>query len=336
MNSAIEQLCNNKAITNAFGLKENSAVNGTYGFSNENLRQYIRLLNIAGGRVATVGSSGDQALYSVFCDAEEVTLIDANPYTKPMVELKMSAITNMSLDEFRKYWTYDSVLNQSMYNDLLVDVSRDTRDFLAEYQKLYENRQKVDVPEISKKATFNYSEHYRNGAIYYSPYDLPDVIEFFEDEGKYRELQSKLQNAKIRFDVAELKDFPKKLKGKYSNIMLSNVYDYYSSKKSFFDIVTRLIDKNMRKGSTMQMQYKLLGYDYLCEDMIAKRLKSGNVSRYVVQSPSEMIMNTIRKRNSGYKYASNGPLIEEDTYPREVDKDEIARVGENFVYIYEK
>ena len=66
-----------------------------YLFSNENLKEYFSKFNFNGKSVATVGSSGDQALNAVYYGSNRVVVIDGNPLSKSFIELKIAAIKNL-------------------------------------------------------------------------------------------------------------------------------------------------------------------------------------------------------------------------------------------------
>ena len=63
-----------------------------YAFSNENLDDLFNKLDLKDKKVLTVGSSGDQALYSLLYGAKDITIADLNIYTKPFVEFKIAEI----------------------------------------------------------------------------------------------------------------------------------------------------------------------------------------------------------------------------------------------------
>ena len=285
-------------------LGANDAIQNIYGYTNENLRQYIRLLNIAGGRVATVGSSGDQVLYSIFHDAEEVTLIDANPYCKPMVELKMSAIKNMSRDEFVRYWTYENVLQRGIYRDLLQDVSSRTREFLevVEEARQYSGYDCV-AGIVVKPRSFND----------WSKLSYSKACEFYDDEQTYNLLKSKLEKNKVKYVYAELSQFHKKLEGKYSSILLSNVLDYVDE-EDYCNAVENLRDNHLASDGTMQMHYEM---QYPVVQDIVKDIAPSLVGAY--------------KTYLVRKIVAEGDLSTE--YPRQRCEEGIMKSDEEMVYI---
>ena len=223
----------------------NATTESVYGFTNENLRQYVDLLNIAGGRVAVTGSSFDQALYAIYKDAEEVTVFDGCPYAKPMGDLKVAAIKNMKLDEFIEYWNGLYLFDKSWYQYILHDVSDDTASFVQFMnKKMLSAKEPLSVlSNVIKEYSFSL------GLDYYIK-----ACDFYQSENAYNELQSKLHDKKIDCKIAEFSKFPKELDGEYETIMLSNIYDYVD-RPQFLKTAKTLIDKNLTHNGTMQMYY---------------------------------------------------------------------------------
>ena len=227
----------------------NSATRRAYGFSNENLRAYFKYLNIANQRVATVGSSGDQALYAIFEGAEAVTVIDANVFAEKIIDLKMAAIKNLSLKEFVCYWSDREVFNPNIYREF-DGLGDGTRRFLDEINQDSYNC----VGDYISVHSFNAPE-----CVYGKPKKISfaEGSEMFDNNKKYNLLKNRLKDAEIEYRLAEYKDFPKVLDGKYGSILISNIYDYYTNKREFFDTAKRLVDENLENDGTFQMYYKL-------------------------------------------------------------------------------
>lgn len=300
-------------------LENNLAVQTTYAFTNENLRQYIDLLSIVGGRVATAGSSGDQAFYSVFKDAEEVTLIDGSPYAKPMVELKRSAIKNMSYDEFFDYWSNENILNVHDTPHLLGDVSRQSREFflflLRQMDRLGDYSRNV-VRSVVKEHTF------KDMFDDMSHMHFKNCCRFYDTETTYNILKNKLAYAKINYALAEYNQFPKVLTGKYSTIMLSNIFDYVDQ-EDYFRVANRLAQDNLENGGTMQMHYEMAN----CPTFNAKKYgtvwEDKKINSYLVHNP---VMER-QKRFWG---------VDKRSYPKRVNEPKWLNRSEDLVYIYNK
>lgn len=249
-NVAIDEYIN-KSFTESHGLSRNSSTRLVYDYTNELMKYYMKLLNTS-GKVATVGSSGDQAFYSIFKGAEEVVVIDGNPYAPPMIDLKRNAILNMKRNEFFQFWRYENVFRPKFLRNFLGDLNKDSAEFFQEVIS--------DIGYSTDSDKFYYSVARSILGYGFEPLDGADIptfaknCEFYESDRAFNQLKERLSQAKISFQTAELTEFPKVLDGRFSTIMLSNVKDYVDN-KDFFATADALIENNMQKGGTMQMYY---------------------------------------------------------------------------------
>ena len=329
-NRAIEELDKN-SFMKSHGLVGNKAVHGVYAYSNENLMDYIDNMNISGHRVATVGSSGDQALYAIFKDAEEVTLIDANPYTKPIVELKKSAIENMTHSEFMKYWTKDSehILDERICRDLYPSISESSREFLdyifASHNKTF-CKKKVIKSDSFAVETKLFGEKPKT-------LSLASGCEFYLKKSAYDIRRSKLKASKMDFVLAEYSEFPDRLDGKYGSIFVSNIFNYYNNQRhKFFEVSKKLIDRNLSKGGTMQMHYDFMGTAEDFEESYRDFLPSNKpCQRYRTNNP---MLNPIVLMENEKEH-----IFGQEKFENVSDRDlvrSIVNTDDDFIYIYEK
>ena len=90
-----------KIIDNDTYVKKEKELLNKIDEANEKLNAYFKDLNLKGSRIATVGSSGDQVLNAIFYGAKDITLIDANIFTRAYFEYKTAMIKNLNFDEFK-------------------------------------------------------------------------------------------------------------------------------------------------------------------------------------------------------------------------------------------
>ena len=107
-------------------------VKKVYHCSNEKLNAYFKDLNLKGSRIATVGSSGDQVLNAIFYGAKDITLIDANIFTRAYFEYKTAMIKNLNFDEFKSNLGMFSMFNWKIYSKISHDLSKRTKLFFDE------------------------------------------------------------------------------------------------------------------------------------------------------------------------------------------------------------
>ena len=75
-----------------------------YMFTDENINDMTKKLNLANKDILTVTSSGDQALNFLLEGAKSVRLFDENTYAECLFYLKKSLIENLSYEEFINFF----------------------------------------------------------------------------------------------------------------------------------------------------------------------------------------------------------------------------------------
>ena len=231
--------------------KSKNGRNGTlfqaYPFSNERLPEVFKNLKIRKrSKVLTVGSSGDQLLYSLYYGATKVTVIDANLYAQPWIEYKMAAIKNLSFDDFLYYFLNDQKTNVYPFdNKVLTTVFHDLSDFSKTFWgEIYLNGYSSE--EIFKKVVSRPdSELYRVFST------------FYKDEKAYLKLQNILNNNDytINFINEEFANFHLSSKEKYDLILLSNIKRYVKN-EAFTETVNGLFKNNLKSGGIIQLHYE--------------------------------------------------------------------------------
>ena len=103
-----------------------------YHCSNERLNAYFKDLNLTGSRIATVGSSGDQVLNAIYYGAKDITLIDANIFTRAYYEYKTAMIKNLDFKTFKQHLGRFSMFNWKIYSKISHDLSTRIKLFFDE------------------------------------------------------------------------------------------------------------------------------------------------------------------------------------------------------------
>lgn len=243
-----------------YGQSQNSTTQKVYPFTNENLFELFRNLDVKGKRVATVGSSGDQTINAIFAGAKEIDLIDMNILTEPFVELKIAAIKNLTHKQFLEFGSvvanYSADKFSRFYAKISHSLSGKAKDF-------WDNLVLNGDDKYFYHFTHNYIGH---EALYRSAYT-------------YNQLQDKLNenDYKINYIFGELEDFPKKLKGKYDLILLSNIIDYFygvgggKSRQVFLETVEELFKNNLANEGLIQVSSRHEGFELL---KLSKKVKA--------------------------------------------------------------
>lgn len=217
--------------------KINFAIETVYPFTNENLLELFKQLNVKGKTVATAGSSGDQMLAALLFGAKNVTLIDGNLYSKHFIDYKFSAIKNLSYEEFKQYFIdnnnyFDFELFQKISHDL-------DADSMAFWGTIFLNT--TDAHEIKHRIANSNNQRPKTDFLY--------------NEEIYTKLQEILRNQdySLDFQIAEFNDFPEVLTGSYDAILLSNIFQYVNP-NDYIRVVFELQNK-LNPGGKIQLNY---------------------------------------------------------------------------------
>lgn len=240
-----------------------------YHCSNERLNAYFKNLNLKNARVATVGSSGDQVLNSIFYGAKDVTLIDANIMSQAYVEYKIAMIKNLEFTEFKDLLGRFKMFNWKTYSKISHDLSKPIQQF---FDELIINQESGDY--FPDEGYFT-DGVIRNNLFHVPCFTLDDLEEnlFYNNNKDYNTLKRKLQQNKFKlhYIVADIKEFPTKLKGKFNYIFLSNIFAYIDF-KDFNTIVTKLY-KKINDGGSIQLHYNFGTFETQKESLLSKKTR---------------------------------------------------------------
>lgn len=216
-----------------------------YITSNEYLCAFMHKKDFEGKRVATVGSSGDQLLNALYLGAKDVTLIDANKFSRAFSEYKIALIKNLPFD------TYISILrtpqlklfNLDLYRRISQDLSKPVQEF---WDRLF---MEYDTDSITANPLSFYSELIQDTAMI-------GGSAFTHSEEAYNHLQDTLRkgNFNLDFITADVFEFDNKLKGKFDAILLSNIYDYVPTNQ-YVSLLYDLYDHKLNPNGIMQIDY---------------------------------------------------------------------------------
>lgn len=215
-----------------------------YPYSNEQLNKSLEDIDLAGKRVLTVGSSGEQLLTSVYKGAREVTQIDGNPFAQAFTELKIAGIKNLTRQEFIDYFKDMKIFDYKYYSKISHDLSDDSKVIFdtillnAPNESTLDSIRKIIIPDNAEMYSLN--EMMKN--------------EYYMSDENYLILREKLSKAKLSFICAPFEEFHNKATGKYDLIMLSNIKGYVGA-FDFFDEVAKLSKNHLSDKGNMQVHY---------------------------------------------------------------------------------
>lgn len=185
--------------------------NSIYPFTSENIAGYMKDLDLTDKKVITVTGSTDHILNAVLQGATEITTFDINPLTKPYMDLKISALKNLSYEDFIKLLLFESnmILDYRIISSL--DMSDESKIFWLEQLSKFNN----NGNELRNSSLFNLK--------YFNPYSKLWQNLYLE-KNRYNLLKQQLKDAKITFINASLKDL--KIDENFDYMFLSNISDY--------------------------------------------------------------------------------------------------------------
>jgi hypothetical protein len=213
-----------------------------YLFSNEDLGFLFDKINVNGKSVLTVGSSGDQILYSHANGANNIVHFDINPFSEMYFDYKVAAIKELSYRDFKRAFNpkRGPVLSPETYEKISHHLPEDAKVF---WESLYESdfgttkdtqlhKEDSDFTRISKKDF------------------LKMKLSLWEKEPNVRFINSDLQHITSKLDEND----------KFDYILLSNIIHYVPAWETdepmdtFRDAVTGLAE-HLNRGGSMQIGY---------------------------------------------------------------------------------
>ena len=216
--------------------------NSIYLFTTENIAGYMKDLNLHNKKVITVTGSGDHIINAVLKGARKITTFDVNPLTKYYLDLKLAAIKDLSLDEFKELLLYE---NKNSF--------------------AYEVIKKLDMNKESKKFWLDSLEKFnqsglllRKSALFNTKYfDASRKIKenLYLNEENYAIVKDNLKDVDIEFIEKNIKDL--ELNEEYDYMFLSNVSDYLKDiyKENYLDKYQKLISKFKVKVKNIYFAY---------------------------------------------------------------------------------
>ncbi|MBE5735760.1 MAG: DUF3419 family protein [Clostridiales bacterium] len=232
---------------------DNNTTERCYPTTNEHLDSFINkyYFDLTGKRVATVGSSGDQALVALQNGAKDVTIIDANAYSRAFIEYKIAMIKNFDYDTTTELLLdIGGLFHWSVYRKISHDLSEPTRQFwdkiileqAGEHVSWCDNG--FDDMDIERNMLHSHSTK---------------KISIYQNEANYNKLRNILKSGdfELNFITADVYEFPDELQGKFDMILLSNIIDYVDI-ETFGYTVDRLYDNNLNPGGKIQVHYELV------------------------------------------------------------------------------
>ncbi len=185
--------------------------NSIYPFTSENIAGYMKDLDLTSKKVITVTGSTDHILNAILQGATEITTFDINPLTKPYMDLKISALKNLSYEDFIKLLLFESNMNLDYSIISSLDMSDESKMFWLEQLSKYNN----SGIELRNSSLFNTKYFNPNSKLWQNLY---------LEKNKYNLLKQQLKDTNITFINTSIKDL--KVDEHFDYMFLSNISDY--------------------------------------------------------------------------------------------------------------
>ena len=224
-----------------------------YSMTNEHLYAMFENLDVKNKDILTVGSSGDQILYSILFGAKNITCFDVNPFVKYFYDYKVATI---------KAFNYTNFSAIAHFNPWRTEHVHWQREMLsaAVYKKI-----SCYLPEDSKFFWDNIFVENNSVHGFFAEYPeyLPDT--YFRNKEIYRALRGALKknDCAVSFVTSDITNFIDKVgtEKKYDLILLSNIYFYFSRErdtskrvKLFYRIVKNY-EQLLKPNGKIQIDY---------------------------------------------------------------------------------
>lgn len=210
-----------------------------YEFTTENLREALGNYT-DNDRILTILSSGDHVFNYLLKGASNIETFDINKVTNYFFKLKCAEIMTLSCEE------YNNLSNRVSFDLTLKDLD------------LYRNFLDRETYLFWKYCILNADDQMyilsRSGGMIRQKRKAYNI--YFEKEN-YDKLRSILLNGfSVSFHLCNVVDLPNNMNGKYSEVYLSNVFDYVSKPKETIEkLVPRFQEHLTNDGRIMLYGY---------------------------------------------------------------------------------
>lgn len=225
-----------------------------YLFTTENIAGYMNELDLTNKKIITVTGSSDHIINAIFKGCLDITTFDINPLAKYYMDLKLSAIKELSYYEFLDFLLYDS--EKSFDYEIIRKL------------KMNEESRSFWLKELSKNN--NNGKKMRNSNLFNLKYfNARNKIEcnLYLNKENYDIIKNRLGLVKINFVQSNLKDL--KVDENYDYMFLSNISDYINTfyKDNYLNNYKKLIFMFLNK-----VKYVYFAYVYNVDTKIKRSI----------------------------------------------------------------
>lgn len=240
-------LCEGKAVYNN-ELEKLNGYHKLYTFTTENISDYMKYFDFENKSLLTVGSSFDQCLNAFYYGARDIALFDINIFSKYYAYLKIAGIISLDYKEFQMFFFKRGLTeqyNKYMFSKEIYEKIKPTlRILYYESFLLFDELFNIYSKEDIRNHLFD-DDECRN-----------DVIRAFNiylsNEENYNKLKSIIKNITFKYINGDI--FKDNIKGKYDNILLSNLCGV-TNLYNFKNLVKKLDRNNLNINGSILIGY---------------------------------------------------------------------------------
>lgn len=188
--------------------------NSIYSFTTENIAGYMSKLDLTDKKIITVTGSSDHIINAILRGCLDITTFDINPLTKYYMDLKLSAIKELSYNEFLDFLLYNT--EKSFSYEIIIKLNMEDESKMFWLKELVNNDN--DGLKMKHSNLFNLK--------YFDAQNKIDCNLYLKQEN-YDIIKDRLELVKIYFIESNLKDL--EIIENYDYMFLSNISDYINT-----------------------------------------------------------------------------------------------------------
>ena len=215
-------------------MRENQDI---YPFTTEMISGYLKFFKLKNKSLLTVGSSGDQVINAIIKGANDITLLDWQPYARYYYFLKIASMLSLDMDDFLLFLRYENyrkvfhtnmkVFQRKVFNKVKPTLKELDYDSYAFWDMIFK---KTETWKL-RMAMFDRADEGREET-------LAKANLYMRDEKHYILTKKKITSVIPKFIVDDV--YKVELNRTYDNIWLSNIGTYATDIQIFKGMVDKM------------------------------------------------------------------------------------------------
>lgn len=298
-----------------------------YVFSNENLKEYLKKLNVINKEILTVASSGDQFINLALLGAKKIDNFDINRNASFMIQLKIAALKVLNYEEYLDFFSRSVIENINIVETTAGVKSIDYNTKAFDYKTYL--KIKVSLPdEAALYWDMIYEDHgflgrrLRDSKLLNGGSKELAVKNnlYLEDEENYKKVSSIISDLEYNFYYKSILELHT-LTSKYDVILLSNIYSFLEKDKDnkitnnkFVKYITSMLSSNLNDNGIISLAYQF-NYSkkeeksgFALKDLLSKKFEICEIEDFEKEPLKKIIIPSVLQDGSKdcvYIYENN-------------------------------